>query len=187
MRTCLLFAVACATLAGLSTSVKAQNCHTTVGHSFKESYMQNAIWPTQYVNAPRRVICDTFAKMTNNGWRQHNTLGMYHFNQDGTELSEAGEVKVRWIATQALPHRRSIFVQQGLDSEATAARIASVQSYVDNGYPMQGQPVYVNETHRQLESHPAAGVDNVFVGFTTNQPAPVLPQATGGGQTGAGE
>lgn len=185
MRKCsLTAAVACVAIVGFAPAVSAQNCHTTVAQSYKESYMQNNIWPSQYVSAPRRAICNTFAMMTNNAWRQQNTLGKYHFNNDGTELSLAGETKVRWIATQAPMNRRHVFVQQGLSADATASRISSVQQYVANGYPMQGNPVEVNETYRQLESHPAAGVDNVFVGFSTSQPAPVLPDASGGGESG---
>ncbi|MCA9234253.1 MAG: hypothetical protein KDA44_02220 [Planctomycetales bacterium] len=161
----------------------AQNCHSTLSQTYKESYMQNSIWPSQYISAPRRAICDTFAMMTNNGWRQHNMLGKYHFNAEGTELSEAGQVKVQWIATQAAPQRRTIYVQQGANAETTSGRLAAVQEYVNNGYPLADQSVNVSETHLRFEGHPASTVDTTFVGFQVNQPAPVLPQ-TGGESSG---
>lgn len=94
-------------------------------------------------------------------------------------LSQAGRTKVQWIATQAMPNRRQIYVQQSDSAEATSERIASVQRFVATGYPNGGEHVVVNETPMQFEGRPAASVDTTMVGYQANQPAPVLPSSAG--------
>ncbi|MBX3425470.1 MAG: hypothetical protein KF688_07320 [Pirellulales bacterium] len=170
-----------------SSTAWGQHCHNSYGHTFHSSYLENAMWPSQYVQQPRQTICDTFAAMRNSGWRRQNMLGEYHFNEAGTELSQAGRTKVQWIATQAHPHRRQVFVAQGADPQSTAARVANVQEFVSRGYPMAGEPIVVHETSLQYESRPAGMVDATMVGYQANRPAPMLPAASGSASGSTGE
>jgi hypothetical protein len=136
------------------------------------------MWPAQYVQPSRRAICRSYELMIANGWRRNNLLTKYDFATEGEGLSEAGKLRVSWILTQAPPNRRTIFVQRGADDATTAARIDAVQSLAADLGAGAG-PVDVQETLLRDEGHPAASVDAVFTGFSTNQLPPVLPSAGG--------
>jgi len=144
----------------------------------------NQMWPSQYVPAARRSVQSAYEIMINNGWRRQNLLGAYHFNPNSNELTEAGKLKVKWILSQAPQHRRSIFVERGADPSRTAARVASINDWASNMRPSVGT-VDINDTHIVAEGHPASAVDHIFVGFQTNQPAPVLPAATTSSSSGS--
>ena len=124
--------------------------------------------------AARRSVLGAYDVMVNNGWRRQNLLGAYHFNPETNELTEAGKLKVKWILTQTPHHRRSVFVERGLDQNDTAERVASVNTWASSMSPSIGI-ADVNDTHIVAEGHPAGTVDNIFVGFQTNQRVPALP------------
>ncbi len=149
--------------------------------SFYAGYRANVDWPKHYIPAARQPLCHTFAVMIDNGWRRQNLLGDHHFKSDSSELTEAGKLKVRWILSQAPRSRRGIYVQRGVDVAQTSARIAAVQANAASLSPAV-KPAFVSDTHIVPEGHPAGVVDNVFVGFQNNRPAPVLPKAS---KTGA--
>ena len=154
----------------------------TIADLYKSGYAANVIWPRQYVPASRRGICQTYAVMINNGWRRQNLLGDYHFESETNELTRAGELKVNWILTQAPPDRRQVFVQRGMDVDQTAQRIEAVNALASNMSPAV-EMVDVTDTHIVAEGHPAGAVDNMFIGFQTNQPPPVLPAPQGSNST----
>ncbi|MEM9657727.1 MAG: hypothetical protein AAF961_05130 [Planctomycetota bacterium] len=140
----------------------------TAGESCKNAFWQNMIWPKQYVRPARRGICQSFETMVNNGWRRQNLLDQYHFEADGAELSEAGQLKARWILTQAPAQRRNIFVGHGVDAAQTADRIGKVHEYAATLGP-HAAPASVQETHIRDHGRPAGAVDNMFTDFAGNQ------------------
>ena len=151
--------------------------HGTLGAACRRGYDANVAWPSQFIPAARRGVWSSYETIVNNGWRRQNLLGDYHFDPDTNELTEAGQLKVKWILTQAPAHRRSIFVQRAADQSRTATRVASVHAWASNMSPAVGS-VDVNDTHIVAEGHLAETVDNIFVGYQKNQPPPVLPAAT---------
>jgi hypothetical protein len=152
------------------------------GDDCEAAYIDNAIWPRQYINPARRGICQATELMTRNGWRRQNLLGKYHFDESGEKLSEAGRLKVDWILTQAPAQRRTIYIQRSPEAEQTARRIEVVQQLVTNA-TSAGGPAEVQETNIRDEGHPAAAVDAVFTGFSQNQPTPKLMSS--GGSSGS--
>ena len=160
--------------------------HPSLAGAYCSGYRANVCWPAQFVPAARRSVLSAYDVITNNGWRRQNLLGAYHFDPDTNELTEAGKLKVKWILSQAPVHRRSIFVERGADQSQTASRVASVHSWTGGMSPMVDS-VDVNDTHIVAEGHSAGAVDNVFVGFQTNQRPPVLPPegSSSGGSTAA--
>ncbi len=151
-------------------------CQATYLGATDEAFKDNLRWPHQYVWPSRRGICQSFAIMANNGWRRQNLLGQYHFDPETGELSTAGRVKVQWILTQAPPQRRTIYVERTLDQQQTAGRVEAVQNLASSTTTAEG-PVDVQETLLHDDGRPAAAIDAVFTGFTTNQKPPVLPDA----------
>ncbi|MEQ8210894.1 MAG: hypothetical protein RH917_13795 [Lacipirellulaceae bacterium] len=173
--------LAFALVVSFGSMAKAQcgNCSVTQHYTFKQSYMANNIWPSQYIAAARCGVNAPFAGMVNNGWRRQNLMGQYHFNPETQELTEAGRLKASWTLTQAPMHRRNLFVQQTNTEEKTAERVQSLQEFAAN-LNTTGEQAQINETAIQEYEHPASRVDATFVGFREAQPAPVLPAATAG-------
>lgn len=192
MKNVLIVAVAIS-LFSFAAQVSAQDCECNNFNCNKDYckhgplytcdavYHENCLWPAQYIPTARCSVNSAYTAMINNGWRRQNLLGAYHFEEGTNQLTSAGKLKTKWILTQAPQDRRMIFVERGLDQSETASRIAAVHSWASNQSPVM-EPVQVNDTHIVSEGHTAGSVDNIFVGFQTNQPAPVLqPSAASAG------
>jgi hypothetical protein len=161
-----------------------QACHKPGGGECEAAFYDNMMWPQQYIGPSRRGICQSFDLMVANGWRRHNLLGQHHFERNSTELSEAGRLKVQWILTQAPPSRRTIYIEQTVDAEQTAARLESVQQLAAE--LSSGAAPEVRETYVRDHGHPASSVDAVFTGFRANQMMPMLPPSGAGGSAAGG-
>lgn len=180
-------------LLGVAGQISAQECecnnyngntgYCSLGplHTCDAVYRENCMWPAQYVPTARCAVNSAYTAMINNGWRRQNLLGQHHFEEGTNQLTTAGKLKAKWILTQAPQDRRMIFIERGVDQSQTATRIAAVHSWASNQSPVL-DPVQVNDTHIVSEGHTAGSVDHIFVGFQTNQPAPVLqPSASSAG------
>ncbi len=140
-------------------------------------YRQNVQWPWPYVCPDREAARAPFATMVQNGWRRQNLLGAHHFTPDGEQLTTAGELKVRWILTQAPPIRRDVFVERAVDPTVTSNRVAAARQYGQE-VSVNGVTPVVEETYLMCEGRPARIVDEVNVRFQESMPAPVLPAAS---------
>ncbi|MCA9260216.1 MAG: hypothetical protein KDA61_13485 [Planctomycetales bacterium] len=184
-------AVALTASLALVSLAHAQQCSSSAcGHSdcreeFWNSYMQGAMWPTQYVQAPRNSICSTFEIMARNGWRRQNLLGQYHFKAGTGELTDAGRLKAHWVLTQAPVERRTVFIERAPSDEETAKRVAAVQDWSSGNARFDGK-ASISETDIVDVGRPAQAVDAVFTGWAANQPAPILPP-NGGSSSGGSE
>jgi hypothetical protein len=146
-------------------------------HYIKRGYHRNVDWPWPYVCPDRAAVRQPFGIMVENGWRRQNLLGDHHFNPNGSGLTTAGELKVRWIATQAPSAHRNIFVERSIDPSVTADRLATAREYAAI-VAIDGQAPQVYETNLVSEGRPASVVDAINVRFQESAPAPVLPAAT---------
>lgn len=143
----------------------------------KSGYRQNVDWPWPYICPDRVAVREPFNIMVQNGWRRQNLLGPHHFTDDGNKLTVAGELKVRWIMTQAPPDHRNVFVERSIDPTITAQRVAAARDYAAK-VSIDGQTPMVEETYLLCEGRPAAMVDAVNVRFQESMPPPVLPTAS---------
>ena len=176
-------------LVACASSAQAQytGCHgATPCQMFVAGYCANNHWPRYYVPPARCAVNSAYAVMINNGWRRQNLLGDYHFEPGTNQLTQAGKLKAKWVLTQAPEERRTIYVERGDSESTTASRIAAVHSWAGNQSSI-AEPIMVNDTHLVSEGHPAGAVDNVFVGFQTNQPAPILPASSGAGSSASAQ
>jgi hypothetical protein len=97
-------------------------------------------WPEPFQQADRQVTRDPFVIMKDNGWRIHNTLSDHFFQKDEQTLTRPGELKVRWIVTQAPMARRTVYVLRGETPEITQIRLSSVQDFLTRITPEGVQP-----------------------------------------------
>jgi hypothetical protein len=139
---------------------------------------QNA-WPAQFVEQDRNAVSTPFDVMISNGWRRQNLLGSHHFNEDCTQLSQAGKLRVQWILTQAPPEHRQIFVERSFNDETTQSRIATVSDF-STQVVRDGVPPVVTDTHLVSDGRPAVTVDFVNTQFRENMPTPALPAGSPG-------
>ena len=94
---------------------------TISGKTYDATTSATRCWPEPFSAADREATIAPFGQMVANGWRRQNLISDYHFNDEDTQLTVAGEQKVRYILTQKPPSRRTIFVQQGLTPERPPA------------------------------------------------------------------
>lgn len=177
----ILFALLAAVLttATTGTPARAQNWFSEVSAEMHVGYWRNTCWPKPFVYADRQAAFAPMHVMAENGWRRNNLLGNHHFTPDGMQLNTAGELRVRWILTQAPVHRRSIFVERAQDSETTGRRVQTVQQFASAVSPDGAATVF--DTHIISEGKPAVDVDRTNNMFRANAPIPVLPAAADGG------
>jgi hypothetical protein len=152
-------------------------------HYVKHGYRQNKAWPWPYVCADRIAVREPFYAMVNNGWRRQNLLGPHHFSANGDKLTSAGELRVRWIMTQAPADRRTIFIERDINPAVTADRLATTRTYATEVAP-EGQLAQIFETNLISEGRPAAVVDATNVRFQESMPPPMLPATTVGDVSG---
>jgi len=154
------------------------------GRWYRSIYDTNSMWPHPYVMPARNSVNVMYEAMISNGWRRQNLLGKHHFDNETQQLTQAGQLKVKWILTQTPPRRRNIFVERGANESLTEKRIESIQQYAAKLSPSAGL-VSVTDTHLVAEGHPASAVDAMFTGYQTNKPAPVLPAPNNGADDGS--
>jgi hypothetical protein len=145
--------------------------------SVKRDFLRNNYWPEPFNYPDRDAVCAPFAVMVHNGWRLQNTFGAHHFRPGTSELTEAGELKLKWVMTEAPPQQRTVYVERGETADMTAGRIKAVEAAagrltVDGGVPM------VVETSIQSRGWPADQIDATTRQWLNSVPAPRLPSST---------
>lgn len=138
----------------------------------------NQRWPSPYLCPDRVSAHAPFNAMISNGWRRQNLMGEHHFKADSSELTQAGELKVQWIMTQAPPAYRRMFVERSVDPEVTKTRIETISKYAEL-IAQNGETPRVDDTHIVSEGRPAATVDFVNTQFRENMRVPMLPVSAG--------
>jgi hypothetical protein len=81
---------------------------------------------------------------------------------------------LRWIVTQAPPHRRTVFVLRGPSPEATAVRVEAVQKMVDR-FAIDGTRPEVLITNVIPPGASGEFLDQVDRQLRQSIPAPRLP------------
>lgn len=146
----------------------------TFHHRFWLDATRNNVWPQPFQTTDRHLARAPFVIMENNGWRLQNTIGDALFDSETHILNRAGELKVRWILTQAPEHRRSVFVLRTDDEAQTQSRLESVQVYVSRLFP-QGALPCIELTDRDVDGIPAQYLDDVDTAYRKSLPQPRLP------------
>lgn len=176
MRRTFIAVAALVAVGGLISSAQAVWVDESV-YYVKRGCHQNELWPWPYVCADRVAVREPFCIMVNNGWRRQNLLGAHHFNDKADKLTTAGELRVRWIMTQAPGERRSIFIERDVVPTVTAQRLTTAREFAAQ-VAIDGQTPQVMETHLVSEGRPASVVDATNVRFQESMPPPTLPAAT---------
>ena len=165
-------------LAVFTQAVPADAQQCSAWHAFWQSvardWRRNNCWPEAFVPADRLAVRAPFMVMVNNGWRRQNLVADHHFEEGTATLNRSGELKVRWIMTQAPRQHRTIYVRRAESPEDTAARIAAIQEFAVP-FAEDGQLPAVRETNMDTTGWPAARVDMIDRRSLETAPDPQLP------------
>ncbi|MEO1527960.1 MAG: hypothetical protein AAFX06_21210 [Planctomycetota bacterium] len=146
-------------------------------------YKRNNAWPQPFNEVDAMSVITPFEAMKANGWRLHNTIINEQFRYDGA-LASSGQEHIRWIATQALPTRRQIFVLRGATEEATQARVASVRDALAKiNHHGPSPEVFVTDVVPATAG--GAWATAVQRGWLDQLPAPKLPTTSAAGTASA--
>ena len=140
-------------------------------------------WPEPFLHADRELVRLPLIAMTDKGWQLQNTLSDHLFRLEDQSLTQAGALQVRWIVTQAPPHRRTVFVLRGPNQEASLDRVAAVQDVISRLVPEGPRPEVL-----LTDTIPVGGAGDYFDAVDRQRkqsiPQPRLPemnQTFGGG------
>lgn len=140
----------------------------------RADFWRNNCWPQPFQAQDRELIRSPMIAMAAAGWRQNNTLSDHFFTGEEQAINQAGEIKVRWIVTQAPPHRRTVFVLRAASPEATQLRVATVQRSIGK-YAAPGFQPEVVVTDIVPPGASGDYFDQVDRQFKQSIPAPRLP------------
>jgi hypothetical protein len=139
-------------------------------------------WPEPFLGPDRATVRAPFAIQVANGWRRQNMLGEFHFVPGTAQLTEAGQLKVRWILLTGPQQHRLIYVHTADRDEETAARVAAVQHLATQITPNNIPPILT--TTISDDGWPADQVDLIGRKFQATIPAPRLPAPASSSTTG---
>jgi hypothetical protein len=140
---------------------------------------RNNAWPQPFVSVDAKAQAAPFEQMAEKGWLRQNTIGHHHFDRATQQLTEAGELKLRWILTQAPEKRRIVAVVRGYSDDATSVRLDSVQQTAARVVPKGSLPE-VRLTDIEARGWSAEEIDAIGIKAKDAMRDPVLPPLTGG-------
>lgn len=131
-------------------------------------------WPAPFQCPDRQTVRTPFAVMVNNGWRKQNMLSDFHFEPTTGKLTEAGQMKIRWIMFEAPEQHRAVFIHMAKYPEETESRLAAVHEYVASVAPQKELPP-ISVTTISDEGAPADRIDMIGRKYQASTPNPRLP------------
>jgi hypothetical protein len=127
--------------------------------SIPQDFKQRNSWPDPYINPARAAVGQTMATQTAAGWERQNLLSDFHFVPGGSELTEAGRLRVQWILDEAYDPYRQIYVHRAGTPQETALRMQAVQRVVAQSAYAANVPVL--ESTRIDDGWPASKIDTL--------------------------
>lgn len=128
--------------------------------------MRMNCWPEPFSHRDRELVRSPLFAMTSRGWQLQNTLSDHFFRAEDQSLTQAGQIKLRWMLTQVPAHRRAVYVLRAADSQVTSDRLDSVRYAVEamttegtrpdvlvsDMAPAGGSGDYFDQVDRQLKA-----------------------------------
>ena len=137
-------------------------------------FLQVNKWPEPWICPDRQSVRAPMAVMAANGWRRQNMLTDLHFT-DNNQLTEAGELLVRWILYEAPQTRRAIYVHRGTTAEDTAVRMAAVAMTAQRPPPVNQSLRFSKRASAMPAGRPARSKSSA-ADSTPRRPIPACPK-----------
>lgn len=128
-------------------------------------------WPYPYDIWSRNRVNSVIAQQEQNGWRDATTIFDYHFDPDTNELTDSGELHLRWVLLNAPSKHRTLFLQTSAEEGVNEMRMVAVKQVA--GRLMAGQEV-PDVIYRNVMSvgRPATEIDYIRRAEIQSQPEP---------------
>ena len=136
-------------------------------------YFRNKYWPEPFIMQDRAYVAAPFVVMTRKGWEEQNLMGDNYFKENG-ELNESGQLKVRWIMTQAPIGFRTVYIERANTPQSTAERMEAARKFADR-IAIGGEVPDVRESNMMVHGWPADYSDMILTKFQQSTPPPRLP------------
>lgn len=94
---------------------------------FVHRYHAAHYWPHPYNCWDQQSVYGIVQTHVDNGWVLQTTLYEYHFDEETSELNDAGLTHLRWILENAPPQHRVCWVQTGPNREISNLRLNAVE------------------------------------------------------------
>ena len=177
------------TICGLAASLAITSAAQAGWHEFwyrnKVDFNRNSAWPEPFQSADRAITRDYWRIQVNNGWRLQNTVGVWFYEEESSELNRAGDLKIKQIVTQNPVNRRTVFVLMGDTQAVTAKRVESVQRAVSKYVP-EGPLPQILLTDVDVVGGSGEYYDHIDNAYRQSIPAPRLEGSGGGSEGGSG-
>ena len=147
-------------------------------------YHRNNAWPDPFNELDAMSVITPFEAMKHNGWVLHNTIGPHQFRESDGALKTSGQEALAWIAREAPPNRRQVYVVRGATEEETQARIHSVKETLAQ-LNVSGPLPTVALTDRHPHTASGAWANKVNRAWLEQLPPPKLPTTSAAGTTAA--
>ncbi|MCE9547161.1 MAG: hypothetical protein K8T25_16935 [Planctomycetia bacterium] len=186
MRLARFVALAGTAVATLATSAALQAA--PLGGFFRDvntGYHRNKYWPEPFIYADRERVGAPMVIMIRKGWEEENLIGDHHFKTGTNELTESGQLKIRWIMTQAEQGYRTVYVERSNTPQQTSERLAATRRYAQQ-IAIGDEKADVRESDMVGHGWPAEYLDDINVKFRQSTPDPRLPAQQDAGSTSSG-
>ena len=168
-------AIASAAVIGLVATVAPVNADwNSFWTGVERDRVRNNCWPEPFISIDRQAARAPISMMVAKGWQRQNLLGEHHFDKDKQALSQAGQIKLHWILTQAPVEQRTVFVERAHTEEDTTTRIDVVQQAATKLVAKGTLPQVVVST-MMSRGWPADYVDSINRKYGETTPPPRLP------------
>lgn len=150
----------------------------SVGHA------RNNTWPDPFNEFDAMGVITPFEAMKQNGWVLHNTIGPHQFRDGDGALTVSGQETLAWIAREAPPSRRQVYIVRGADDAETQARVDAVRETLAQLHVNGPQPT-VALTNRHPHTSSGAYATKVNRAWLEQIPPPKLPSTSAAGTSAA--
>ncbi|MCE9551996.1 MAG: hypothetical protein K8T91_01275 [Planctomycetes bacterium] len=177
-------AIAMAAVSAISATSHA-GCLDKFFEDVDKGYHRNKYWPEPFIMQDRAFVAAPFVVMTQKGWEEQNLLGENYFKKETGELNESGQLKVRWIMTQAPLGFRTVYIERANSPQGTADRMDATRRFADR-IAIGGEVPDVRESNMMVNGWPAEYSDMIITKFQQSTPDPRLPPDPDAGATSGG-
>ncbi|MEM6469330.1 MAG: hypothetical protein AAF802_07150 [Planctomycetota bacterium] len=143
-------------------------------------YERNNAWPDPFNEMDAMGVVTPFEIQKQNGWILHNTIGPHQFRAVDGALTISGQEALAWIAREAPPARRQVYVVHGRTKDETQARLASVRSMLDQ-IEYRGPKPEIFLTSRTPPTAPGGWATKVNRAWLDELAPPKLPSTSSSG------
>lgn len=145
-------------------------------------HLRNNAWPDPFNEMDAMGVIMPFEAMKQNGWVLHNTIGPHQFRKGDGALETSGQEALAWIAREAPPTRRQVYIVRAATEAETQARVESVREMLAQ-FHLSGPEPTVMLTNRMPPTASGDWANKVNRSWLDALAIPKLPSSSAAGSS----